>query len=79
MKERYQIARRAGGAGVRKRWTGSRKAAGRFLLPLVELVQRARLAVDDVIHELGRKTIETIPELSAHEVAGSRAPGKSRR
>ena len=32
---------------------------------------------DDVIHELGRKTIETILDLSAQEVAGPRAPGKA--
>lgn len=76
MKERYQIARRRGRRSEEAldRFT---QAGGQFLLPLVELVEQARLAVDDVIHELGRKTIETILELSAQEVAGPRAPGKA--
>ncbi len=76
MKERYQIARRRGRRSEEAldRFT---QAGGQFLLPLVGLVEQARLAVDDVIHELGRKTIETILELSAQEVAGPRAPGKA--
>ena len=76
MKERYQIARRRGRRSEEalERFT---QAGGQFLLPLVELVEQARVAVDDVIHELGRKTIETILELSAQEVAGPRAPGKA--
>jgi putative transposase len=76
VKERYQIARRRGRRSEEAldRFT---QAGGQFLLPLVELVEQARLAVDDVIHELGRKTIETILELSAQEVAGPRAPGKA--
>lgn len=77
MKERYQIVGRQGRRSEEalNRFT---QAGGQFLLPLVELVEQARLAVDDVIHELGRKTIETILDLSAQEVAGPRAPGKAR-
>lgn len=76
MKERYQIVGRQGRRNEEalNRFT---QAGGQFLLPLVELVEQARLAVDDVIHELGRKTIETILDLSAQEVAGPRAPGKA--
>ena len=53
------------------------KANGQILLPLVELITQARLAVDEVIERVGRQTIETILHLSAEEVAGPRTPGKS--
>ena len=53
------------------------KANGQILLPLVELVTQARVAVDEVIDRIGRQTIETILRLSAEQVAGPRTPGKS--
>jgi transposase-like protein len=53
------------------------QANGQFLLPLVELVTQARVAVDEVINTVGRQTIETILTLSAQGVAGERAPGKA--
>lgn len=53
------------------------KANGQILLPLVELITQARVAVDEVIHTIGRQTIETILTLSAQEVAGPRTPGKA--
>lgn len=52
------------------------QANGQILLPLVELITQARVAVDDVIQSIGRQTIETILTLSAQELAGTRAPGK---
>lgn len=52
------------------------KANGQVLLPLVELVTQARLAIDEVIDHIGRQTIETILSLSAEQVAGPRTPGK---
>lgn len=53
------------------------KSNGQFLLPLLELVTQARVAVDEVIDSVGRKTIETILLLSAEQVAGARTPGKA--
>ena len=53
------------------------KANGQMLLPLVELITQARLAVDEVIDSIGRQTIEAILNLSAEQVAGPRTPGKS--
>src|SRR3954463_13123813 len=53
------------------------KANGQILLPLVELMTQARLAVDEVIDSIGRQTIETILSLSAEQIAGPRTPGKS--
>jgi hypothetical protein len=46
------------------------KANGQLLLPLVELITNARIAVDEVIGLIGRQTIEAILTLSATEVAG---------
>jgi putative transposase len=53
------------------------QANGQILLPLVELITQARVAVDEVIGSIGRQTIETILTLSAQEVAGARTPGKA--
>ena len=52
------------------------RANGQILLPLVELITQARMAVDEVIDSIGRQTIETILSLSAEQVAGPRTPGK---
>lgn len=52
------------------------KSNGQLLLPLLELVTQARVAVDEVINSVGRKTIETILLLSAEQIAGERTPGK---
>ena len=53
------------------------KANGQLLLPLVELITQARVAVDEVIGAVGRQTIETILMLSAQQVAGERTPGRA--
>lgn len=53
------------------------RSNGQFLLPLVELITRARVAVDEVITSIGISTIETILTISAQEVAGQRSQGKA--
>jgi putative transposase len=53
------------------------QANGQFLLPLVELITEARIAVDEVIGSIGRQTIEIILNLSAQQIAGERRPGKA--
>ena len=76
MKKPYQISKAdATASAALAQFT---QADGQFLLPLVELITDARLAVDTVIEQLGRQTIETILKLSAQEVAGAPAPGKAR-
>ena len=50
------------------------RANGQILLPLVELITQARMAVDEVIDSIGRQTIETILNLSIEQV-----PGRARR
>jgi len=54
------------------------KANGQILLPLVELMEQARLTVSTVLEQVSQQTIETILELSAEQVAGPRTPGRAR-
>ena len=51
---------------------------GQMLLPMVQLVEQARLAVDEVIDVVGRKTIEAVLWLSAQQVAGVPQQGRKR-
>ena len=76
MKKTYHIVSRdaQSAAATLEQFT---QANGQFLLPLVELITQARVAVDEVISTVGRQTIETLLTLSAQEVAGERTPGKA--
>ena len=76
MKKTYHIVSRdaQSAAATLEQFT---QANGQFLLPLVELITEARVAVDEVISTVGRQTIETLLTLSAQEVAGERTPGKA--
>ena len=76
MKKTYHIVDRdsQSAAATLEQFT---RANGQILLPLVELITQARVAVDEVIGAVGRQTIETILTLSAQEVAGQRTPGKA--
>lgn len=49
---------------------------GQALLPMVELIERSKLAVDELIDVLGRASIEAVLRLSAEGVAGPPHPGK---
>ena len=55
------------------------KREGQFLVPMVELVEEAELAIDEVIEVLGRATIEAVLEMSAEGVAGPKQAGRARR
>lgn len=76
MKKTYHIVRRdaKASAAIVEEFT---RANGQFLLPLVDLITEARVAVDSVIDEVGRRTIEAVLMLSAEQVAGPRTPGKA--
>lgn len=50
---------------------------GQWLLPMVDLIETAQTAVDDVIDVVGRSTIEAILLLSARQVAGNQHKGKA--
>lgn len=49
---------------------------GQFLLPLVELVAQAQLAIDDLVDVMGRATIEAVLQMSAAQLAGPKQQGK---
>lgn len=49
---------------------------GQLLLPMLDLVQQAEAAVDEVVDVVGRATIEAILLLSAQQIAGPQHKGK---
>ena len=49
---------------------------GQFLLPMLELITQAEMAVDELIDVAGRATIEAVLTLSGQEVAGAKHPGR---
>ncbi len=50
---------------------------GQFLLPMVELITGAEMAVDALIEVTGRAAIEAVLTLSAQDIAGPKHPGKA--
>jgi len=50
---------------------------GQFLLPMLDLIEQAEAAVDQVIDVVGRSAIEAILLLSAQQVAGHQHKGKT--
>lgn len=51
---------------------------GQQLLPMVDLITQARVAINELIDCVGRALLETLLEVSAEQVAGTRQPGKAR-
>jgi len=51
---------------------------GQLLLPMVELIEQSRMAVDQLIDVLGRASVEAVLGLSARQVAGEPQQGKAR-
>ena len=49
---------------------------GQLFLPLMELIEASRLAVDELIDVLGRASIEAVLQLSAAGVAGEKHQGR---
>jgi len=50
---------------------------GQLLLPMVELISSAQLAVEEFMEVLGRAALEAVLELSAQQVAGPRHQGQA--
>lgn len=74
MKRTYEVAK----ASDRRAITEFLRQEGQFLLPMVELVERAELAIDEVIEVMGRATIEAVLDMSAEVLAGPKQAGKAR-
>ncbi len=66
MKAEYQIADRQDSRVLAQFLSRE----GQALLPMLELIERAEMAVDELIDVAGRATIEAVLTLSAREVAG---------
>lgn len=49
---------------------------GQLLLPMLELIEQAECAIDELIDVMGRATIEAVLRMSAEELAGPRQQGK---
>jgi len=73
MQEEYQILSKKDSKELTKYLAQN----GQMLLPILELIQNARTAVDEVIDVVGRSTLEAILLLSARQVAGPQHKGKS--
>ena len=65
MKRTYEVTERADKRAIRE----FLKREGQFLLPMLELVEHAELAIDEVIEVMGRATIEAVPGRVNIEVA----------
>lgn len=72
MKRRYQII----GKEEKEKLSDFLVGHAQFLLPMVELIERSRVAVDEVIEVLGRASIEAVLRLSAQGVAGPKHQGR---
>src|SRR5204862_6586060 len=78
MSERYQIV----SAGHKEVPLDGKKLShvlsqnGQLLLPMLELIQSACCAVDELIDVMGRATIEAVLTLSAIDVAGPKEQGQ---
>ncbi len=51
---------------------------GQLLLPMVELIEASRMAIDELIDVLGRASIEAVLQLSARGVAGEKQQGRKK-
>src|SRR3974390_580393 len=69
----YQIANKTDS----RRLTDFLCQEGQFLLPMVELITGAEMAVDELIEVTGRAAIESVLTLSAQEVAGPKHPARA--
>ena len=73
MKGSYQIINQADSAEL----TEVLSKNGQLLLPMLKLIEEAKMAVDAAIDVSGRATIQALLLLSAQELAGEKHPGKA--
>lgn len=75
MAERYQIVAADANLDSKELATFLAKD-GQLLLPMLDLVEQAQCAIDDLVDVMGRATIEAILRMSAEQLAGPRQQGK---
>ena len=72
MSKEYQIVSRKGSAALRQFLVKQ----GAALLPMVTLLEAGRLAVEELVGQLGKATLEAVLAISAEQVAGPPHPGR---
>lgn len=77
MKRNYHTIDKQGKVGERK-LTEFLVRNGQALLPMMELIEHSRMAIDELIDVMGRASVEAVLELSAMQVAGPPQQGKAR-
>ena len=77
MKRSYHTIEQKGKVGERK-LAEFLVRNGQALLPMMELIEQSRMAIDDLIDVVGRASIEAVLELSARQVAGMPQQGRTR-
>jgi len=77
VKRNYHTIDKQGEVGERK-LTEFLVRNGQALLPMVELIEQSRMAIDDLIDVMGRASIEAVLRLSAVQMAGAPQQGKAR-
>lgn len=75
MRQSYSVVRGKSSVGHRQMAEFLAKE-GQFLLPMVDLIEQAECAIDEVIDVMGRATIEAVLRISAEQLAGPRQQGK---
>ena len=72
MRREYQIVGRKGSAALRQFLAKE----GAALLPMVTLIEQGQLAVEELVGQLGKVTLEAVLAISAEQVAGPPHPGR---
>ena len=73
MKKSYQIIEQSDSHALAEAFSKN----GQLLLPMLKLIEDARMAVDHAIDVSGRATIQALLMLSAQELAGEKHPGQA--
>jgi putative transposase len=77
VKRSYHTIDKQGKVGERK-LTEFLVCNGQALLPMLELVEQSRMAIDELIDVMGRASIEAVLKLSARQIVGPPQQGKLR-
>jgi len=78
MSERYQIVSTHANDGLPQTKELAKFLAkdGQLLLPMLDLIEQAQCAIDELVDVMGRATIEAILQMSAAQIAGAKQQGK---
>ena len=78
MNEAYQVVSSTDTDGLpdSRQIAGLLAKDGQLILPLLDLVEQAQCAIDDLVDVMGRATIEAVLAMSAEQLAGPKQQGK---